>query len=204
MLAIQVLAIAAVALLLRECDSAFVFDSNGIVEVAINTRGDNPGPGRYSLIVDGDLAYDLPAAGSVTLELSRGEHSVRLAGLAGNCVVNGANPRTVVVGSGGGPLSFDVVCEQVPVNDLTVFVSTTGSIVDPDGYGLSVAGVSQRPIAINAVETYTGLTPGVHLITLKDLAAGCAVVGGNPQPHRCRAGESCRGPSDGLVRRARR
>jgi hypothetical protein len=32
------------------------------------------------------------------------------------------------------------------------------------------------------VETFERLEPGVHLITIKDMANGCAVVGGNPQP----------------------
>jgi hypothetical protein len=45
-----------------------------------------------------------------------------------------------------------------------------------------VAGANTRPIAIDASETFKDLTPGAHLITLKDVDPPCAVVGGNPQP----------------------
>jgi hypothetical protein len=33
-----------------------------------------------------------------------------------------------------------------------------------------------------ATEVFDGLAPGLHLITLKDLAEGCELVGGNPRP----------------------
>lgn len=170
-------------LLLGGCESAFVIDSDGSIEVAISTRGPDPDPDGYSLAVDGDQLYVLPAAGSLTLQLSQGNHSVQVGGLADNCAVDGANPRTIVVGpSGAADVSFSVVCVRATTGGFNVVVTTNGTSPDPDGYELSVAGESSRFIAIDATETFTGLTPGMHLITLKDLADGCTLVGGNPRP----------------------
>ena len=46
---------------------------------------------------------------------------------------------------------------------------------------LAVAGAPIRQIGIDAVETFVRLAPGGHLITLKDMADGCVLAGGNPQ-----------------------
>jgi len=39
-----------------------------------------------------------------------------------------------------------------------------------------------KTVGTDTRETFVGLTPSVHLITLKDVDPPCAVVGGNPQP----------------------
>ncbi|MGH7499733.1 MAG: hypothetical protein ACREL3_12880 [Gemmatimonadales bacterium] len=184
MLTTQSVAATAVALLFfGGCDNAFIVDSNGSIEVAISTRGPDPDPDGYSLTVDGNQAYILPAAGSLTLQLKEGNHRVQVGGLAENCAVDGPNPRTIVVGPGGvADVSFNVVCVRATTGGFIVVVRTSGTSPDPDGYLLSVAGVSARSIANDAAETFTGLVPGLHLITLKDLADGCTLVGGNPRP----------------------
>ena len=65
-------------------------------------------------------------------------------------------------------------------------------LTDSDGYQLSVAGTSLRTIEINAEEVYQGLTPGAHLITLKDVADFCEVSGANPYPYTVVAGKTVR------------
>lgn len=178
-------------MLLGGCESALIIDSNGSIEVAISTRGPDPDPDGYSLTVDGDQAYVLPAAGSLTLQLERGSHSVQVSGLAENCAVEGANPRTIVVGSSSAAdITFTVVCVRATTGGFTVIVSTSGNSPDPNGYELSVAGAESRSIPIGATETFVGLTPGVHLITLKDIADGCSLVGGNPRPSTVVAGKT--------------
>lgn len=170
-------------LALLACDSAFVIDSDGNIEVAISTRGPDPDPDGYSLTVDGAQAYVLPAAGSLVLQLKQGNHTVQVGGLAENCAVEGANPRTVVVGSGGAvDVSFGVVCVKATTGGFRVVISTAGTSTDPDGYELSVAGASSRLIPSEATEVFDGLMAGLHLITIKGLAEGCAVDGTNPRP----------------------
>jgi hypothetical protein len=104
----------AIAILFRGgCESAFVIDSDGFIQVAIRTGGPDPDTDGYSLSVDGQT-FVLPAAGSLSIQLPQGSHDVRIDGLAENCSVEGANPRTVMVGaSGTAAISFVVVCARV-------------------------------------------------------------------------------------------
>jgi hypothetical protein len=154
------------------CESAFSISSDGIVHVLVTTSGSGSDSDGFTLTVDGGDARFVSSGGSVALE-----------GIAANCAVQGDNPRSVRVGpDGAASVSFAVTCRQAVVEGFQVIVSTTGDAPDPDGYRLAVAGVPIRTIAIDAVETFERLEPGVHLITLKDMAAGCTVVGGNPQP----------------------
>jgi hypothetical protein len=111
--------LATLALLLSGgCESVVILDSDGSIEVAINTRGQDIDPDGYSLTVDGDQAYVLPAAGSLVLQLDQGSHSVQLGGLAENCAVDGANPRSIAVGPGGAAdVSLSVVCVRATTGD---------------------------------------------------------------------------------------
>jgi hypothetical protein len=102
---------------------------------------------------------------------------------AANCSVDGTNPRSIVVGAGGtADVSFSVVCVRATTGGFKIVVSTSGLSPDPDGYELAVAGAAPRFIETDATEIFEGLTPGLHIITLKDLADGCSLTGGNPRP----------------------
>ncbi|HKT60141.1 MAG TPA: hypothetical protein VJQ46_08830 [Gemmatimonadales bacterium] len=165
-------------------DTLISVSTDGRIQVAVNTTGLDTDTDGFSVSVDGGTEQFLEASGTVTLtNLSTGAHSIRLSGLAENCRVDGANPRSVVVASDGtAQVAFEVRCVRATTGGFLVEVTTTGDPIDPDGYQLSVAGVAARDIGTSARETFAGLTPGVHLITLKDVDAPCAVVGGNPQP----------------------
>ena len=167
------------------CDNTFIaVNTDGLIVVAVSTSGIDTDSDGFAVSVDGGTQQFVSAGGSVTLTgLSTGSHSVQLTGLADNCKVDGANPRTVVVQSdGSATVRFEVRCSQATTGGLTVQVTTSGSPTDPDGYQLNVAGNETRNVGPSASETFAGLTPGVHLVTLKDVDPPCAVVGGNPQP----------------------
>jgi len=170
---------------LAGCDDTFIsVSTDGQIQVAVNTSGLDTDTDGFSVSVDGGTEQFLETGGTVTLNnLSPGGHSVQLSGLSENCRVDGTNPRSVVVQSDGiAQVAFEVRCALATTGGFLVQVTTTGSPIDPDGYQLSVAGVAARSIGTSASETFRGLTPGVHLITLKDVDPPCAVVGGNPQP----------------------
>ena len=69
-------------------------------------------PDGYTVSVDGGAASQpIPDNGSVTFTGPAGDHTVALSGLAANCAVSGANPRTVTVPSGGtATTTFSVSC----------------------------------------------------------------------------------------------
>ena len=170
---------------LAGCNETFIsVSSDGRIQVAVSTSGLDTDTDGFSVSVDGGTEQFVEAGGSVTLtNLSSGSHTVRLSGLSENCRVEGANPRVVLVDADGtAQVAFQVRCSLATTGGFLVQVTTGGDPIDPDGYQLSVAGEDTRNIGVTASETFAGLTPGIHLITLKDVDPPCAVVGGNPQP----------------------
>jgi len=158
--------------------------SDGRIEVAVSTNGSDLDTDGFSVTVDGGTARFVAPGGSVVLDsLAEGSHSVLLTGLAENCRVEGNNPRSVVVGSNGrASVSFEVLCARATTGGFKIQVTTVGEPADTDGYALAVAGGEIRGIGPVATETFTGLSAGSHLVTLKDVDEPCSVVGGNPQP----------------------
>jgi len=178
---------------LAGCDESLIsVSTDGRIEVAVNTSGLDTDTDGFSVTVDGGTMQFLAAGGTVTVDnLSEGSHSVQLSGLSDNCRVEGPNPRSVLVASDGvARVSFEVRCSRATTGGFLVKVSTGGKSIDPDGYQLSVAGTALRNIGVNDSETFTDLTPGTHLITLKDVDPPCAVVDGNPQPFTVVAGKT--------------
>jgi hypothetical protein len=175
------------SLFLAACDEepAAPGPAGGTIVVHATTRGEGGDPGGFRLTIDGSGALLLEPNGRVLLTgVSEGTHLIQLVGLPANCSVEGPNPRAVSVGPGGrSDITFAVTCGQRLSSGFSISVMTTGTQLDADGYGLSVVGEPLRRITINALEVFTGLEPGVHLVTLEDLAEGCSLVGGNPQPY---------------------
>src|SRR5205823_974454 len=142
-------------------------------------------PDGYTVSVDGGAASQpSPDNGSVTCTRPAGDHTVALTGVAGNCSVSGANPRTVTVPSGGTvSTTFSVSCAPTGggTGSLTVTTSTTGSDLDPDGYTVTLdGGATSQPIATNGSVSFTG-PAGDHSVALSGVAANCTVSGANPR-----------------------
>ena len=173
-------------------DTMIDISTDGRIEVAVSTTGTDPDLDGFSISVDGGLEQFVASGAALTLtDLREGTHSVQLSGLADNCRVEGSTPRPVVVRADGtASLTFDVRCARATTGGFTILVATAGEPPDPDGYALAVAGAEIRTIGISARETFTGLTPGAHLVTLKDVDEGCALSGGNPQPFTVVAGKT--------------
>jgi len=110
---------------------------------------------------------------------------VGLTGVSGNCAVNGANPRTVIVAYGATvEVAFALQC--VPAGSLRVTTATTGPYLDPTGYDLDLriqeAGSSTHAAAFtNGTVTVSGLLPGNYLLTVLDMAPNCDAVTPNPR-----------------------
>ena len=167
--------------------------SDGRIQITVATSGADPQAEEYLLTLDGDRPLAVTPNGSAIYDaVPEGTHVVHLFALADNCAVSGSSsPRSVNVRGGDvAEISFSVVCSAPITGGFRVIVSTTGTLTDEDGYQLSVAGSPLRNIPVNAAETYEGLEPGVHLVTLKDVADFCDVRGGNPQPYTVVPGKS--------------
>src|SRR6184192_3953899 len=157
---------------------------NGTLTVTTSTTGSDLDPDGYTVTLDrGATSQPIATNGSVSFTGPAGDHTVALSGMAGNCSVSGANPRTVTVPSGGTvSTTFSVTCAATGggTGSLTVITSTTGSNLDPDGYTITIDGSFSQPIGTNASVTFTGPS-GDHTLALSGVASNCSVSGANPR-----------------------
>ena len=177
------------------CGDATDTTSSGRIRIGVTTSGADPQTEEYLLTLDGARPLAIPPNGVIVYDdVPEGTHVVHLFALADNCAVSGTtSPRSVTVRGGGvAEIGFTVVCGAPITGGFRVVVTTVGTETDEDGYQLSVAGAPLRAIAVNAEELYQGLAPGMHLVTLKDVADFCEVQGGNPQPYTVVPGKTVR------------
>jgi probable HAF family extracellular repeat protein len=156
--------------------------NTGTLRIAAATTGPDPDPNGYTFAVDGGATQSLAVNATANLtNVSVGAHSVRLSGVAGNCAVQGTNPRSVTVSSGTtADVSFAITCTAT-TGSLEITTTTTGARPDPDGYAVSVDGGSTQPIAINSTRALPSVAAGPHAVALAGLAGNCTVQGENPQ-----------------------
>jgi WD40-like Beta Propeller Repeat len=112
----------------------------GSIQVTTATAGSSLDPDGYTLSVDAGASQAIGSNAMLTLEgLAVGTHSLALAGIAGNCHLDGDNPRTVEVVQGSTAVTFDLTC--LGANALIAFTSNAFQllailVVNPDGTGL--------------------------------------------------------------------
>src|SRR5690349_15029041 len=161
--------------------------TTGDLTVGNTTTGSDLDPDGYTVTVDGGQSQPLAVNATTTYTgLSVANHTVQIAGVASNCTVGGANPRTVLVPAGAtAQTTFSITCSPLPprTGDLPVTTSTTGSNLGPDGYTVTVDGTASQAITINNSTgvTFTGLNAGSHSVALSGVAANCTVSGGATQ-----------------------
>ena len=155
--------------------------STGTLEITIATSGAEQDADGYSVQIDAGTARAIGAAATLTTsDVTPGNHTVRLGEVAANCTVGGDNPRTTIVTAGQtAAVSFAVMCSAT--SSIKVTTVTTGSLLDPDGYTVSVDGGAPQPIGINAELAMPGLAAGDHSVALAGLGTNCTASDGNPR-----------------------
>src|SRR2546423_2140159 len=117
----------------------------GSLTVTTSTTGSSLDPDGYTVTIDGSFSQPIPTNGTVTFMGPSGDHSLALSGVASNCTVGGANPRTVNVPSGGNATTtFSVSCAP-----------TGGGVAEGEGGGRGEIGGGPPPPR--------GQAPNVHL-----------------------------------------
>jgi hypothetical protein len=177
--------------------------TTGSLDITAATTGSQPDPDDYLSITDNQIERVLGINQTIRLNnLSAGQHSVFLDGVAENCTVSGANPRTVTITGGAvSNTTFSVTCgtgggggsggsEPPPpsTGDLDVTTVTTGSRLDPDDYLSVLDGSRETVIGINETVRITGLSAGSHTITLDGVAGNCTVTAPNARTVTITAG----------------
>lgn len=150
----------------------------GSVKVTTATTGSNPDTDGYTVTLDGGDPKSIDPAGTVyytTLPVST--YSMGLDGVAENCTVAGDNPRQARVTAGDTTaVAFMIEC-AADTGDLEVSVTTSGSILDPNGYSLSVDGTQTMAVGTSGTVTFEGLALGEHSVSLEGVASNCTVTG---------------------------
>lgn len=174
-------------LLLLSCggdDSSITAPTTGTVVVTTATTGD--APDGYTVTLDGGSAQPIGAAGTVTFsDVVPGPHAVQLTALPAGCLVTGENPRTVSISAGAtASETFEVTCTPPgpTTGSIRIVTSTTGTLLDPDGYLVALDDGAPQPIGVAASITVADVATGAHTVTLSEVAANCTVEGDNPQP----------------------
>lgn len=162
----------------------------GNLRVITSTSGPDADADGYTFKVDGRASQPIGANAPTTLtNLVAGAHSVELAGLAGNCQLDGTNPRSVtVIGGATTDLNFAIACSAT-TGTIRVSVATSGSPADPDGYVAKLDGSDPGlPIPPSGNVTFVRVSAGSHTVALTGVATHCSVTGDASQSTPVAAG----------------
>jgi hypothetical protein len=162
----------------------------GNLRVITTTSGPDVDPDGYTLTLDAGASQPIGVNAQTNLtNLVAGSHSIELAGLAGNCGVEGANPRSVTIISGATTdLNFAIACSATS-GTIRVSVETSGSPPDPDGYVAKLDGGDPGlPIPPSGSATFASVPAGNHTVALGGVATNCSVTGDASQSTTVAAG----------------
>ena len=164
------------AMVLVACDDS-TGPRTGVIRVSVWTVGDTIDRDHdgFSLSVDGGPATSINTSLTIA-NISRGNHLVRLDGLAANCSVLGANPHPVEVAADYADVPFIVQC-VANTGSMHVSTATSGSEMDPDGYVVTVGGVSRAEMPANGTASISDIRGGTYAVALAGLSKNCVVDG---------------------------
>jgi dipeptidyl aminopeptidase/acylaminoacyl peptidase len=147
----------------------------GQVRVAVSTIGPDMDPDGYTLTLDDTASAVVQSNGVATFpNVSAGQHSVAMTGLALNCSAAAVPPVDVAPGVIA-DVSANVTCVQL-VGALRVTAPTTG--VDPDvAYLLYVDQDVPRLLLANDTLAFPILVSGNHALRIAGVSPNCAVAG---------------------------
>jgi peptidase M66-like protein len=154
----------------------------GSLDVTTATTGPEPDVDGYTLSIDGAAPVAIAVNASRHTEgMVAGQHTVALAGLAGNCTVaTGVGVTIEVLAGAAAAVRFEVACAATS-GTIEVVTTSAGSPPDPDGYQLLLDGAPAQAIGASATVSIPGTAPGPHTVGLGGLAANCSLDGDNPR-----------------------
>jgi hypothetical protein len=144
--------------------------STGTLRLTTATSGSPTDPDGYTVSIDGAPAQSIGTNATLTLTaLSVGTHTVRLGGLASNCQLSGANPRSATIAEGQTTtITFTITCG----------VSTGGLAISIEGLpagvsgSVTVTGPNNYLQAVTESRTLSGLAVGDYAVSAATVTAG--------------------------------
>jgi hypothetical protein len=165
------------------------------LSITTSTGGVEIDPDGYTLSIDAAAGQPIGVNATMVVDqLSDGDHTLDLNGLAANCVASGENPRNVAVHSGAtATVTFSVTC-SASTGSIEVLATASGSGSDPDGFALLLDGADRGPVTSGIAAVLSQLPPRTYTIGLTGLAANCQVIGDNPRGVAVSAGQTSQVP----------
>jgi hypothetical protein len=157
------------------CNGNDISGSTGAtLEVTISTTGAEPDLDGYTVQVDAAHARAVKPAETIqTRNIPPGDHTIYVGGVADNCIVNGANPRSVSVPVEGiTTIAIEVVC-VARTGGVLVTTRTQGASPYPNDHAVVVDGIERAAIDTGIV-LIKGVAPGRHVIQLSGLSSQCS------------------------------
>jgi hypothetical protein len=151
------------------------------LEIVTITTGQDVDADGYTFAIDGGTPASIGVNDSVTVSVAPGSRSVTIAGLANNCVLAGANPRSVTVPTSGSARAEFVVSCTSTKGSLVVTTTTSGVDLDADGYTVSLDGGITQVIGATATVTINNVPAGDRTVTLTGVADNCTVTAPHPR-----------------------
>ncbi len=159
----------------------------GTLEVTTVSTGAPGDPSGYTVSVDGGSAVAIGANATRTIGgLAPGTHAVALGGIAGNCAVQGTNPRSATIAAGQTtPLTFTVECGAT-TGSLAVTIAGLPSGADA---AVTVTGPGDYTEQLTATRTLGGLEPGQYTVSAASVSSGGATYTSSPEDHNVSVAE---------------
>jgi hypothetical protein len=142
----------------------------GVLVVTTESSGAPADPNGYTVSVGGGAGVAIGNNATHTFDdVAPGVHTVALGGLAGNCSVQGQNPRSATVSaSETTSLTFSVTCAAT-TGGLTVTVSGLPGAAEA---AITVTGPGGFRRDVAATTTLADLVPGDYTVTAASVTAG--------------------------------
>jgi TolB protein len=160
------------------CDDPTQPPAPGSIRVVVQVSGEDVTLDGLRVVVANGPTRQLAGSSELTIGgMPPGIHAVRLDGLAVNCQVTSANPRSVTVVSNGTAVAEFIIQCAPRVGSVRITAATTGTELDPDGYVAVVIGGPSHPVPVNGTATVANVREGQRMVTLTDVAPNCTIAG---------------------------
>ena len=158
----------------------------GTLVITTVTTGSSKDSDGYFVAVGNLAASSIASNGTTTLSgVPAGNQTVRLTGLAPNCAVVGAHPRSINVPFLAS-VNIDFTVDCTPAGAVHIVTVTTGEAIDTDGYTMAL--VFTGPVATvryaqtsSGEATYAGIPAGNYLLSVYGMSANCDPAVPNPR-----------------------
>lgn len=150
--------------------------TTGSIAVSVATTGVDLDSDGYVVKVDGVSKGPITPNGSRTVvDVAAGARTVTIEGISVNCAAASPSRSVTVTAGAATNAAFSVSC-AANVGTVMITTSTTGLVLDPDGYQVALNGGGATAIGINATTTVQVPT-GAWSLALTGQAANCSPVG---------------------------